>query len=1490
MKNFFKYLTTAQVICLIWGAGQTLLAQNPVAVCKSITVQLDAAGTGSVTPFQIDGGSYAASGIYSITASRTTFDCSDLGPNTVLLTVTDLNLATSTCEATISVEDITPPVPDVSVIRWEQAAKILAAEGAGHKAFGWSVSVSGDYAIVGARMDDENGFNSGSAYIFHRNGNSWIQEAKLTAVDGLTGDEFGYSVSISGDYAVVGAPGRDLTLQDYPEEVSSAGSAYVFHRSGSTWTQQARLFQSFFPFVNARFGHSVSVSGGCAIVGEVNGSMSDDEPTGRATIFRYMGGSWIKEQDLYPRDLSYFGTAVSMDGDRAMVGAPDGAGGAYVFQYNGSEWIQETKLTAADGEPEDILGWSVAIHGDQAIAGSRGDDVKGLISGSAYLFGRTTNGWVQQAKLTADDGTEGDELGFSVALSRDVAIVGSMYDGVSRGSVYVFRRTGSSWLQQAKVTAPGGLTGHEFGYSAAISGDYLMVGAPGEGSAYFFYLPPEGGLPPLSSPCSLTPPAPTATDNCGSTLTGTTSTVFPVTSPGITTVTWTYTDGSGNSISQNQEIILKDATPPVPDLSVELGWAQAAKLLAADGDEEDYFGSSVSVSGEYAIAGAELDGEHGFASGAAYIFKRDGSSWMQQVKLNPNDRAGYEEFGASVSMSGDYVIVGAPGAGFGSGAAYVFHRVGSNWLQQAKLTATDSLPGNAFGYSVSIDSMHAVVGAMYDQSNGPSAGSVYIFHRSGNNWIPQPKLTPADGVGGDNFGRSVSVSGDYVIAGAPHAESSHGAAYVFQRMGGSWIQQAKLMAPDGMEWDQFGYSLSISGTHALIGAPGGDDSGAAYVYRCRGSVWEYQQKLNPAVGGNNDQFGSSVSISGDYALVAALYDDDKAWSAGAAYIFQHLDSNWVLQSKLTATDGEASDQFGKSVSISGTDAIVGAWWDDDQDLSAGAAYVFSLMPVDLPALTAACSLTPPAPTATDNCGGTIFGTTTSTFPITAPGTTTVTWTYDDGNGNTISQNQDIRIAPMKFYVVHVGTNRDLFELVDGAVISNMLGPISIRAEVEACGQVVNSVRFNLSGAQSRNQLENVAPWALAGDVHGRYSTWNKEPGSYSLTATPFSQTNGQGQPGTPYQIHFEVVNTPPPVLNLHTTPVTCNGETDGTAFVSIAGGTPPYQLSWSTGQLSQGNFNQAFLPALGVGNYWVVVWDRNYAFDTQSFSIMQPLPLSVTPTVTDASCPGCNDGRIDLAISGGTGAYEVGWDAGNGRYLTPGIYTATVRDINGCEATVSATVNARSTKFYVVSVATHQDLFELVNGGVISRTLGDVNIRAEVEGGGLTVESVRLRLTGASSRDQVENTAPWALAGDINGAFHRWNNQLGGYTLTATPFTLDNAQGQAGTAYTVNFTVISGNHLRLGAPDSVFRPAISVYPNPADQHATISFESLNDGMVDVQLLDKMGRIILQDTWEKTGTMVEGDLNLEGLAEGIYFVKIRQGDAILTERLVKVEVR
>jgi hypothetical protein len=363
-----------------------------------------------------------------------------------------------------------------------QEAKLTAVDGAATDNFGFSVALAGDTALVGASNDDTaGGANAGSAYVFVRSGTAWSQQAKLTAADGAAYDYLGFFVALAGDTALVGAMGDD----------SAAGAAYVFVRNGTAWSQQAKLTASD-GAPNDYFGYSVAIAGETALVGAYFDVTATGANTGSAYVFVRSGTAWSQQAKLTAADgaiADNFGKSVALAGDTALVGAPgdDTAGGAdagsaYVFVRSGTAWSQQAKLTAADGAASDQLGGSVALTSDTALVGAeRADTAGGANAGSAYVFVRSGTAWSQQAKLTAADGAASDRFGNSVALAGDTALVGAYQDdtagGADAGSAYVFVRNGTAWSQQAKLTAADGAPGDLFGQSVALSGDTALVGA-----------------------------------------------------------------------------------------------------------------------------------------------------------------------------------------------------------------------------------------------------------------------------------------------------------------------------------------------------------------------------------------------------------------------------------------------------------------------------------------------------------------------------------------------------------------------------------------------------------------------------------------------------------------------------------------------------------------------------------------------------------------------------------------------------------------------------------------------------------------------------------------------------------------------------------------------------------------------------------------------------------------------------------------------------
>lgn len=386
---------------------------------------------------------------------------------------------------------------------------------------------------------------------------------------------------------------------------------------------------------------------------------------------------------------------------------------------------------------------------------------------------------------------------------------------------------------------------------------------------------------------------------------------------------------------------------------------QVAKLLASDGASRDAFGWSVAVSGDTAIIGSRADDDNGTDSGSVYVYTNIGGVWTQQAKLLPDDGEAGAFFGFSVSIDSDTALIGAWGDndnGTKSGSAYIFTRSGSVWTQQAKLLPADGAAYDYFGYSVSADGDTVLIGAHLDDDNETKSGSVYIFTRSGDLWTQQAKLLALDGEMLDLFGSSVSLSGETALIGA-WGDASYGplsgSAYVFTRSGNDWTQQAKLLPDDGAEFDEFGTTVSLSGETAVIGAhaddENGSDSGSAYVFTRSGGVWTQHTKLLPDDGAANDEFGSSVAINGEMILIGAHLDDNNATDTGSAYLYAQTDGVWTQQSKVLPDDSEEDSWFGASVSLCGDTAVVGARNDNDNGHNSGSAYVIDLNCEDCPA-------------------------------------------------------------------------------------------------------------------------------------------------------------------------------------------------------------------------------------------------------------------------------------------------------------------------------------------------------------------------------------------------------------------------------------------------------------------------------------------------------------------------------------------------------------
>jgi hypothetical protein len=361
--------------------------------------------------------------------------------------------------------------------------------------FGSAVAIDGDTAVVGSPWSGE--LSRGSASVFVRDGASWTFQAELVAPDLAVGNNLGLAVALQGDTAVIAAPSQD----------AGRGAVYVFTRSGATWTLQQKLTAGD-AAAGDQFGYSVAISGGAILVGAPLCTIGSEPTQGAVYAFTSDGTTWTQQQKLTSSDgygTDEFGKALAMDGDTALIGASfkmvgAGQGAAYVFTRSGAAWSQQQELTAADGAGGDQFGRHVALSGDTALIGAPRKPVSGdLPQGAAYVFTRSGTTWSLQTRLVDEAGAAGEGFGDAVGLSGDTAAVGAGsadtgYPRAKSGAVFVYTRSWSTWSQPQKLYASDISAADLFGTALAMSGKRIIIGAPDKtvggvdqaGEAYIF--------------------------------------------------------------------------------------------------------------------------------------------------------------------------------------------------------------------------------------------------------------------------------------------------------------------------------------------------------------------------------------------------------------------------------------------------------------------------------------------------------------------------------------------------------------------------------------------------------------------------------------------------------------------------------------------------------------------------------------------------------------------------------------------------------------------------------------------------------------------------------------------------------------------------------------------------------------------------------------------------------------------------------------------
>ena len=794
-----------------------------------------------------------------------------------------------------------------------EVAKVLVSGGADFNQFGYSVAFSGNTMVVGVPYHEEAGQdNRGAVYVYTRANPlaNWILQQKILAADGEAEDKFGFSVAIDGETLIAGATKADGSTGP------DTGAAYVFARAGTTWSLQGRLEPDVSDVSGDYwFGKGVAISGTLVAVA---GLYNESDPRAFFKTFSRSGSTWSPltnsvrtVADPYREEHC---ENLAIANGRILYGvrfdgvSPIASGRVRVYERVSGVWVNtQTLAPAVASTTQDEFGFAISARGDDVLIGAPQDSRPGLpMVGAVYHF-RATNGTFNQLqKIVPLDPETNNAFGLAVSLaSSDFAAIGAPYKGAT-GVVYPFALSGGLWQQQGDPVGPG-TEGQYVGYSVAASGiatsfRSIMAGSPHTNT-------PDGTW------------------------------AGAVHSFKATTTEWT-----------SQRVV-------------------ASTLRNGDG-----LGSAIAVDGMFAVVGASReDSVEGLDAGAAYVLGRTRGSWVRTQTLRPAGLDPSDTFGASVDISGTTMVIGlpndeAPNATDG-GSVYIYNLVDDpnstidTWQLLGRIVASDAQAGDNFGTSVDLFGNTLIVGSPNDDvAGGTDQGSAYIFTKTNGVWGGEVKLLASDRVTGDKFGIAVSLGSVGTITSNPvalvgaygnnAAGSNSGAAYAFRLepiIGGvAWTEKQKLVPADLGPSENFGNAISLSGSTAVIGCLlnehlGSFERGAAYVYvaNSTGSAWTEQTKLVATDGVTGDRFGTSVGISGNSVIIGSSRDDNGlASDSGSAYLFRRTGTTWAQQQRIRATDQSEGDNYGTAVAINSDVIAIGAPLEDNVGgTDAGAAYM-----------------------------------------------------------------------------------------------------------------------------------------------------------------------------------------------------------------------------------------------------------------------------------------------------------------------------------------------------------------------------------------------------------------------------------------------------------------------------------------------------------------------------------------------------------------------
>lgn len=737
--------------------------------------------------------------------------------------------------------------------------------------------------------------------------------------DAVPGQQFGGDLAIDGATLAVGSfDGSDAAG-------SRVGTVHLFVREGGVWVKQAKLVApSGRPYDG--FGAAVALEGDTLVVGAPNTSRGDHPYLGAAYVYTRSNGTWSHAQTLdlpEPASDGFFGQAVALDGDWLAVAAPqvdlpgaEDAGAVTLFERTAGGWVARDTVVASAPSRHALFGSALEFAGGELVVGASGE---ALQRGGVYAFARDDQGWVERQHLVGGNAVASDFFGMSLASDGTRLLVGAPAWFTTRaGRVIEYRRVADAWVEAGVIERPATANLRHFGLRLAHAAGRWVIGAErrdaGESltaiDAYTYAVAGDGIVETAARSLPYAPSAgwglrALATDGA-ETFIGLPFSVAP---------TWSDA-GEVRVLAANGDVL-----PPI-HLGRTAAW--------------ETYGHALAANDRWLFVGAPAERARSKVSGAvyAYDFGRSSASTIASTMsatasifdpTNPEplaivalDGVRDDRAGSALAMSGDTLLVAAPRRANG-GAVDLYELVGAQWLPTTRWASPAGADSASFGQSLAADATAAIVASPFElTSPDVNGGAAYVYARAAGGWAAPTRLSAGAPVEREVFGASVAIDGNIAVVGSLLHDSGmfgepivlDGAAYVFERDGGAWIERARLarVPDDGTGW--FGMAVAVAGDTVFVSAPGRDE---VHVHRRSANAWAWVQRI-VAPPGTAGTFGERLRVVDGELWVGA--SDRGALAIGSVHRYRAVDGSWsAVQSITASSESDRGAGFGADLAV-----------------------------------------------------------------------------------------------------------------------------------------------------------------------------------------------------------------------------------------------------------------------------------------------------------------------------------------------------------------------------------------------------------------------------------------------------------------------------------------------------------------------------------------------------------------------------------------------